>query len=107
AMMESVVPAMMESVVPAMMTPAVSTMMAAASGCFARGEHRHAEHSGGAKDHEFMHWTLPFPACGRRERIAATLTKHLFLGEAIPLMADDNEPPLSRSGQRGVFRAEN
>jgi hypothetical protein len=59
AVMESVVPAVVEPVMSAMMTPVVSAMMAAASRCFARDEHRRADHSGGTKDHEFMHWTLP------------------------------------------------
>jgi hypothetical protein len=45
--------------VSAMMAPAVSAMMAAASGCFGRGDQCRAEHSGGANDHEFMHWITP------------------------------------------------
>jgi hypothetical protein len=43
----------------AVMEPEVSAMMPAASGCFGRDEHCRAKHGGGAKDHEFMHWTLP------------------------------------------------
>jgi hypothetical protein len=50
---------------------------------------------GGAKDHEIMHWASHFRRCGRRERIAATLIKHIFWGAAITLMTDDNEPTLS------------
>jgi hypothetical protein len=87
--------AAMEPVVSAMMTPVVSAVMPAASGCFGRGEHCRAEHRGGAKDHEIMHWASHFRRCGRRERIAATLIKHIFWGAAITLMTDDNEPTLS------------
>ena len=43
------------------------------------------------------HWTSHFRRCGRRERIAATLIKHIFWGAAITLMTDDNEPTLSGS----------
>jgi hypothetical protein len=89
--------AAMEPVVSAMMTPVVSAVMPAASGCFGRGEHCRAEHRGGAKDHEIMHWASHFRRCGRRERIAATLIKHIFWGAAITLMTDDNEPTLSGS----------
>ena len=89
--------AAMEPLVSAMMTPVVSAVMPAASGCFGRGEHCRAEHRGGANDHEIMHWASHFRRCGRRERIAATLIKHIFWGAAITLMTDDNEPTLSGS----------